>query len=317
MVAPLNIDPQIMHAQQVIPNRGDDESARSNGLRITETFVSLQGEGLLTGTQSFFIRTSGCNLRCWFCDTPYASWQPEGHLIKIESLVQQALQSGCDHVVLTGGEPMLPAGCVDLVGMLRSEGLHVTIETAGTVYRSLTADLMSISPKLPGSGPGLMKMSSGEPTALAAGSRIAAFSAEIEPIEPLASVPSANQFTFSSVQHQAAPEHQASNQQPSGSHWSIRHEQTRWRPEVIAGLIQSAIEYQIKFVVDAPADFDKCLAAVSALEIPADHVWIMPQGIDAATLDRQSQWLAPRTTAAGFRYCDRMHVRWYGNRRGT
>ena len=271
MFALLNIDHQIMHAQQVIPNRGDDESARSNGLRISETFVSLQGEGLLTGTRSFFIRTSGCNLRCWFCDTPYASWQPEGHMIEIESLVQQAVQSGCDHVVLTGGEPMLPAGCVDLVGMLRSEGLHVTIETAGTVYRPLTADLMSISPKLAGSGP----------------------------------------------EHQAEPEHQASKQQLSGSHWSVRHEQTRWRPDVIAKLIQSAIDYQIKFVVDAPTDFEQCLAAVAALEIPSDHVWIMPQAIDIATLDRQSRWLAPRTSAAGYRYCDRMHVRWYGNRRGT
>ena len=47
-------------------------------MKIAEIYRSIQGEGILTGTESVFIRTSGCNLRCWFCDTPYASWQPEG-----------------------------------------------------------------------------------------------------------------------------------------------------------------------------------------------------------------------------------------------
>ncbi len=122
-------------------------------IRVAETFVSRQGEGLLTGIESFFIRTSGCNLRCWFCDTPYASWQPEGTAKSAESLVEAAQQSGCTHVVMTGGEPLLPPPMPLLCRMLRAAGLHLTIETAGTVDRELSCDLLSLSPKLKSSGP--------------------------------------------------------------------------------------------------------------------------------------------------------------------
>src|SRR5690606_37742531 len=100
-------------------------------IRIAETFTSLQGEGRLTGTRSFFIRTSGCNLRCWFCDTPYASWQPEGEMQSVDALVTAAIESGCQHIVLTGGEPLLPEASAELVRCLRAAALHVTIETAG------------------------------------------------------------------------------------------------------------------------------------------------------------------------------------------
>lgn len=262
-----------MHSPPPIPNRalraqGDEaphpsvteESAR-NTLRIAETFVSNQGEGILTGTRSFFIRTSGCNLRCWFCDTPYASWQPEGDWRHIRSLIDDALASGCQHVVLTGGEPMLPIQSVELVTMLRDAGLHVTIETAGTIHRPLTADLMSISPKLAGSGP--------------------------------------------------------RHNQPIADRWRAQHERLRWNPQAIALCIQSAVDYQLKFVVDTLQDFEACVVAVRELKAPADHVWIMPQGIDDQTLDRQALWLKPLTESHGFHYCDRMHVRWYGNKRGT
>ena len=89
-------------------------------LRVSETFVSRQGEGLLTGTESFFIRTSGCNLRCWFCDTPYASWRPQGDTISIESLLEMVETSSVKHVVLTGGEPLLPSEVVPLCRELRA-----------------------------------------------------------------------------------------------------------------------------------------------------------------------------------------------------
>jgi 7-carboxy-7-deazaguanine synthase len=229
-------------------------------LRIAETFTSLQGEGRLTGTRSFFIRTSGCNLRCWFCDTPYASWQPEGDWSTINRLVADAVRSGCRHVVVTGGEPMLPIGIVELVNRLRAESMHVTIETAGTVFRDVPADLMSISPKLAGSG----------------------------------------------------PRGDASIDSPAG-----RHEATRWRPEVIAGLTRIAGDFQIKYVVDNREDFDAAIAATEEIAVANDSVWIMPQGIDAATLDEKAEWLRPLCADHGFHFCDRMHVRWYGNRRGT
>ena len=120
---------------------------RKGGKCISETFTSRQGEGVLTGTPSFFIRTTGCNLRCWFCDTPYASWEPKGTHTSVEQLVDQAKQSGVQHVVLTGGEPLLSRFVAPLASRLRKEGFHLTIETAGTVDRAVEADLMSISPK--------------------------------------------------------------------------------------------------------------------------------------------------------------------------
>src|SRR5829696_6830310 len=97
-------------------------------MRIAEIYVSRQGEGLLTGTPSVFVRASGCNLRCWFCDTPYTSWQPEGEDWSLEAIVDEverlrawggplagpenhgrrdARPTAIGHVVITGGEPML------------------------------------------------------------------------------------------------------------------------------------------------------------------------------------------------------------------
>jgi 7-carboxy-7-deazaguanine synthase len=129
------------------------ESAADDRLRIAETFTSIQGEGSLIGTPSFFIRTTGCNLRCEWCDTPYTSWRPEGVWRSIAELVAE-VPSHVRHVVVTGGEPMLWAGLPALTAALRGRGLHVTIETAGTIHQSLACDLMSVSPKLANSDPG-------------------------------------------------------------------------------------------------------------------------------------------------------------------
>jgi len=128
----------------------------ADALPIAETFVSLQGEGKLAGVPSWFVRLAGCNLRCRWCDTPYASWDARGRPRAVGSLVDEAascLERGVSHAVVTGGEPMLFAGVVPLAAALRGAGVHVTIETAGTVYRPVACDLMSISPKLAGSTP--------------------------------------------------------------------------------------------------------------------------------------------------------------------
>jgi 7-carboxy-7-deazaguanine synthase len=121
---------------------------------VAETFVSLQGEGKLTGVPSYFVRVSGCNLRCGWCDTPYASWKPEGEQRTLGELLEGAKSSGVKHVVLTGGEPFIFPRAVALVELWRAAGLHVTVETAGTVYLPLKADLLSLSPKLSNSTPG-------------------------------------------------------------------------------------------------------------------------------------------------------------------
>src|SRR5580658_7281788 len=100
-------------------------------MKIAEIFYSLQGEGILVGVPSVFIRTSGCNLRCTWCDTPYTSWNPEGAERSIDEIVHQARGFAAKHVVITGGEPMIAPGMVELAKDLRAAGLHITIETAG------------------------------------------------------------------------------------------------------------------------------------------------------------------------------------------
>ena len=127
-------------------------------MRIAELYTSLQGEGLLAGTPSTFVRTSGCNLRCHWCDTPFTSWKPVGEEWSIERVRTAVEALGLPHVVLTGGEPLLPADAADLCASLREGGRHLTIETAGTILppaavAETLADLLSISPKLASSAP--------------------------------------------------------------------------------------------------------------------------------------------------------------------
>jgi 7-carboxy-7-deazaguanine synthase len=119
-------------------------------VKIAEIFYSLQGEGALIGVPSVFVRTSGCNLRCTWCDTPYTSWAPEGEERSLDSIVEEANHYGASHVVITGGEPMIAPQIGELTHRLSQ---HVTIETAGTVDTHVRCDLMSISPKLANSTP--------------------------------------------------------------------------------------------------------------------------------------------------------------------
>ncbi len=122
-------------------------------LPVSELFYSVQGEGALTGVPSFFVRLSGCNLRCTWCDTPYASWSPEFRAMSVEDVLAQALSHPARHVVITGGEPMIASKLPELCRAFRQSGFHITIETAGTVDRDVVCDLISISPKLASSTP--------------------------------------------------------------------------------------------------------------------------------------------------------------------
>ena len=122
-------------------------------MRIAEIFHSIQGEGSLVGVPSVFVRTSGCNLRCSWCDTPYTSWSPEGDDWNVERIVTAVAAYPARHAVVTGGEPMVARGIVELTQALRERGLHITVETAGTVFAPVACDLMSISPKLSNSTP--------------------------------------------------------------------------------------------------------------------------------------------------------------------
>ena len=100
---------------------------------VSEIFYSIQGEGELTGVPSVFVRTSGCNLRCSWCDTKYASWTPEGEEMDIEDIAAKIEEFACRHVVVTGGEPMIAKGIHQLATRLKELGKHITIETAATI----------------------------------------------------------------------------------------------------------------------------------------------------------------------------------------
>lgn len=122
-------------------------------MKISEIFYSIQGEGKLTGVPSVFVRTTGCNLRCTWCDTPFTSWDPVGVEMTDEEIMDAIADHPASHVVLTGGEPMIFEGVGTFTRLVREGGYHLTIETAATVWRDVTCDLASISPKLANSTP--------------------------------------------------------------------------------------------------------------------------------------------------------------------
>jgi 7-carboxy-7-deazaguanine synthase len=122
-------------------------------MRISEIFYSIQGEGRLVGVPSVFVRTSGCNLRCRWCDTPYTSWKPEGKSWSIKNILCEVARYPTRHVVITGGEPLLAPDIQDLTVQLKQRGAHITVETAATIFKPLAGDLISLSPKLANSTP--------------------------------------------------------------------------------------------------------------------------------------------------------------------
>ncbi len=111
--------------------------------RINEIFYSLQGEGRHTGRAAVFIRFSGCNLRCPFCDTDFS----EHRLMTADQIIRRVSKwKGCGFVVLTGGEPTLQADEA-LVEKLHREGFYVAMETNGTRPVPKNIDWVTISPK--------------------------------------------------------------------------------------------------------------------------------------------------------------------------
>ena len=226
-------------------------------LFLSEMFFSIQGEGLLAGVPSVFVRTSGCNLRCRWCDTPYTSWEAEGSHHTIDDVLAQVRSHPARHVVITGGEPMLQAAVVSLIAALSAEGYHTTVETAGTVFRPVAAELLSISPKLASSTP-------------------------------------------------AAP-----------AAWVERHARARLDVAVLRALMAHA-PFQLKFVVGGAGDITEIERLLERLgEVPADRVLLMPEGRTVAELDAHLPMVVEASLARGWRLCDRLHVRLFGNRRGT
>jgi 7-carboxy-7-deazaguanine synthase len=229
-------------------------------VKLSELFYSIQGEGKLTGVPSVFIRASGCNLRCVWCDTPYASWNPEGDDIPVAQIVRRVAEFGARHVVLTGGEPMIMPDVVELCEALHQRKHHITIETAATIFHPLKLDLASLSPKLSNSTP----------------------------------------------------------HEREGGKFAIMHEKQRLNIPVIQQFIDASPDFQLKFVVAGDKDLDEIQEILEQLKNykPSD-VLLMPEGTDAETLNQRAGWIADICKRTGFRFCPRLHIALFGNKRGT
>ena len=111
-------------------------------MKINETFISLQGEGHFTGTPAFFLRLSGCNLQCPFCDTNHQAFREMSE----DEIVREASREKPRHIVITGGEPALQL-TQSLVDKLHEAGFFIQVETNGTLPLTEGIDWVTCSPK--------------------------------------------------------------------------------------------------------------------------------------------------------------------------
>lgn len=121
-------------------------------LTINEIFHSIQGESTHAGRPCVFVRLTACDLRCSWCDTPYAFY--EGHKVEVDEIVEQVRSYGCGTVEITGGEPLLQPDVYPLMVRLLAEDYQVMLETGG--HRSIEqvpdGVIRIVDVKCPGSG---------------------------------------------------------------------------------------------------------------------------------------------------------------------
>lgn len=101
------------------------------GLRITEIFLSLQGEARTAGRPTVFVRLTGCPLRCSYCDTAYAF--SGGLVYQLQDVLAEVASHGVSHVCVTGGEPLAQPACIPLLTALCDAGYQVSLETSGAM----------------------------------------------------------------------------------------------------------------------------------------------------------------------------------------
>ncbi|MDR2969403.1 MAG: 7-carboxy-7-deazaguanine synthase QueE [Tannerellaceae bacterium] len=228
---------------------------------ICEIYPCLQGEGSRAGTPSILIRTSGCNLRCRWCDTPYTSWQPEEGIYNTEDvLFALNANTHIEDVIITGGEPTLCRSLGEIIELCVEKGKRITLETNATqlIAENLmrAVDLVSLSPKL-------------------------------------------------------------SNSSPAEKAAALRHDTDRIRISVIRKWIESAADYHLKFVVSDPGDIREINELIEESGIERRNIYLMPEGRTEKELQQKRLWLADLCIREGFRYCERLHIIIYGDKRGV
>ena len=281
---------------------------KNTKLPIIEMFTSIQGEGIYTGVPSLFVRVSGCNLRCVFgnsrCDTPYSSFEAEKPICdnvndatkKIADIFRRNPQ--IKHLVITGGEPMLYANAIkELISNVDAElnnySIIITIETNGTLPAFGTwskseldydyvIDLWSISPKLS------------------------------------TSVDYDNKYLTTEQRYM--------------------HDKTRINIKNLASYVKTVLnfdideyednippQFQFKFVYTNEDSVKEIKTLLREIEKEVDleegylnnYVLLMPEGVNNEQLDNISQECVEVCMREGWRFCDRLHIRVWGDKRGV
>lgn len=257
-------------------------------IKVSEIFSSIQGEGVYTGTPSIFIRTLGCNLRCVFrdsiCDTPYTSFNVEAPSFDskeqiLEEVYKQLQHNNIHHIIFTGGEPMMYySDIIDIIKEIKSKdpNMIITIETNGTIS--------------PGKDSFLINLWSISPKLITSVDK---------------------------------------NRKYLSEEQALAHEKNRINIKSLGTIIWYALQehndFQLKFVYtneDSVKEIKDIVnriceyANIQNKRIINDRILLMPEGVTDEELKNREKQCISICMREDWRYCDRLHIRIYGNKRG-
>ena len=206
-----------------------------------------------------FSGTYECNLACAHCCVPI-EWKDRLEIPAATRFLESAHEAGIRILGFTGGEPLIQPDVQELCAAIVADGWHLTIETAGTVFRPVAMSLLSLSPKL-----------------------------------------------ANSVPHKREQ-----------GRFARAHDAVRLNFEAMQQLLEVAPDRQIKFVVTAGSDLLEIEQVLSRLRgWRHEDVMLMPEGIDAQTLQSRAPWLVEVCKRTGYRLCPRLQIQLFGNQRAT